>query len=180
MSVLASMSSSEYFGQLTEAMTWLGQQPETVFVGQSVEYGGQRANKTFSGVPKNKLREMPICEDFTIGYCTGLALEGYIPVCFIPRWDFMLLAANQIVNHLDKIPVMGDFKPKVVIRTAVGSSTPFNPGPQHVQNHTMPFRQMLSTMDVHELFKAEYIVPTYQKAFANERSCIVVEHMSRY
>ena len=59
--------------------------------------------------------EMPICEDFTVGFCTGLALEGYIPVCFIPRWDFLILAANQIINHLDKIPLLGGFKPKVII-----------------------------------------------------------------
>lgn len=179
MSAQARMS-SEYFDQLTEAMTWLGKQPDTVFYGQSVEYGGQRAFKTFAGVPEEKRVEMPICEDFTVGFCTGFSLEGYVPVCFIPRWDFLLLAANQIINHLDKIPVMGDFRPKVIIRTAVGGSKPLDPGPQHKQNYTMPFRQMLQTMDVHELFTAKWIVPTYQQAYASERSCIVVEHMSNY
>lgn len=169
-----------YFEELTKAMTLLGEHQKTLFIGQSVKYGGQRAFNTFRGVPEDKRIEMPICEDFTVGFCTGMSLEGYIPVCFIPRWDFLILAANAIVNHLDKIPVMGDFKPKVIIRTAVGAEHPLNPGPQHTQNHTFAFRQMLKTMEIHELLAPHYIVPTYERALKSERSSIIVERMSRY
>lgn len=169
-----------YFESLRDAMSLLADHPKTIFVGQAVSHSGQAAYATFSGVAKDKRLEMPVCEDFQMGLCTGLALEGYIPISFYPRWDFLLLAANQLINHLDKIPLMSGFRPKVIIRTAVGRSSPLNPGPQHTQNHTHAFRQMLHTVDVHELFKAEYIVPTYLKALESERSCIVVEHMSKY
>lgn len=169
-----------YFEEINKAMRMLAEHPQTLFVGQAVAYPGQAAFKTFDGVPMEKRLEMPVCEDFQAGFCTGLALEGYIPISFYPRWDFLLIAANQIINHLDKIPLMTGFKPKVIFRTAVGRTQPFDPGPQHTGNYTMPFRQMLKTMDVHELFAPHYIVPTYQRALKSERSCIVVEHMSKY
>ena len=169
-----------YFEELTKAMGLLAEHQKTLFVGQAVKYSGQAAYGTFRDVPMDRRIEMPVCEDFQMGFCAGLALEGFIPISFYPRWDFLLMAAGQLVNHLDKFPLMSKFRPKVIIRTAVGRSAPLNPGPQHTQNHTHAFRQMLHTVDVHELFKAEYIVPTYQKALESERSCIVVEHMSKY
>jgi pyruvate/2-oxoglutarate/acetoin dehydrogenase E1 component len=168
-----------YFEEITKAMTMLAKHPKTLFVGQSVEYGGQRAFKTFEGVPAKKRIEMPICEDMTVGFCTGLALEGYIPVCFIPRWDFLLLAANQIVNHLDKIPLLGDFRPKVIIRTAVGTNRPINPGPQHTQDYTEPFKLMCRTLIVARAYP-EYVARAYDAALRGPHSTIVVEQMEHY
>jgi len=158
----------------------LAEHPKTLFVGQSVAYGGQRAHSTFSLVPMDKRLEMPICEDFTIGFCTGMALEGYIPVCFIPRWDFLLIAANQIVNHLDKVLLFSDFRPKVIIRTAVGTDKPLNPGHQHTQNHTAAFRHMLKTIRVFEMNDADCIYRSYEHALNGDRPTILVEHMSEY
>jgi pyruvate/2-oxoglutarate/acetoin dehydrogenase E1 component len=107
-----------------------------------------------------------------MGFCTGLALEGYIPVCVYPRIDFMLLAANQLVNHLDK---MEGFKPKVIIRTAVGSKSPLNPGPQHTQDHTSAFSLMLKNIPV------EWFEPgVYEKALERPGSTLVVEDMEWY
>src|SRR3990167_9571398 len=138
-----------YFDEITKAMALLAQHPKTLFVGQAVRYDGQRAHATFKDVPMDRRIEMPVCEDFQMGFCTGLALEGYIPVCFFPRWDFAILAANQIVNHLDKIPLLGGFRPKVIIRTAVGASSPLDPGPQHTQDYTRQFADMCKTISVH-------------------------------
>lgn len=169
-----------YFQAITDSMTMLAQHPKTLFIGQAVKYGGQRAHATFAGVPMDRRIEMPICEDFTVGFCTGLALEGYIPVCFIPRWDFLILAANQIINHLDKILLLGGFRPKVIIRTAVGTNKPLDPGPQHTQNYTVPMRQMLKTVHVYELFNAQHVTEIYKHVLAINEPSIVVEHMSEY
>ena len=51
----------------------------------------------------------------------------------------MILAMNQLVNHLDKMQVMSEglFKPKVIIRVAIGSKKPLNGGVQHTQNYTV-------------------------------------------
>lgn len=160
-------------------MAMLAEHPRTLFVGQAVKYAGQAAFKTFERVPMEKRIEMPVCEDFQIGFCTGLAMQGYLPVSFFPRWDFLIIAANQLINHLDKLPLMG-WKPKVIIRTAVGRTQPLDPGPQHCQNYTFPIRQMLKTVSVFEILKAEQVIPIYQLALNCEESCIVVEHMSMY
>jgi pyruvate/2-oxoglutarate/acetoin dehydrogenase E1 component len=169
-----------YFDELTLSMTMLAEHPKTLFVGQSVAYDGQRAHKSFAGVPMERRIEMPICEDFTIGFCTGLALEGYIPVCFIPRWDFLVIAANQLINHLDKIPLMSSFRAKVIIRTAVGAMKPLNPGHQHTQDHTRAFKLMLKTITILELGAAYQVVPAYHHALNYKGSFIVVEKMELY
>lgn len=169
-----------YLDELTKAMTMLAEHPKTIFVGQAVRYDGQRAHATFSGVPMEKRIEMPVAEDFQMGFCTGLALEGYIPICFFPRWDFAILAANQIINHLDKIPLLGGFRPKVIIRTAVGTNKPLDPGPQHTQNHSTAFTLMLKTISVMDVTEARFINTAYERALHSERPSIVVERMSEY
>jgi pyruvate/2-oxoglutarate/acetoin dehydrogenase E1 component len=169
-----------YQNALTEAMACLASHPKTLFVGQAVKYDGQRAHATFKDVPMDRRIEMPVCEDFQAGFCTGLALEGYIPLCFFPRWDFAILALNQIVNHLDKIPLLGGFRPRVIIRTAVGASAPLNPGPQHTGDYTSQVRQMLKTIKVIDLVAARYIVPAYRESLEANEPTILVERMESY
>ena len=43
-----------------------------------------------------------------------------------------------MINHLDKIQYMSQkqFRPKVIIRTSVGSKKPLDGGVQHTQNYT--------------------------------------------
>ena len=113
-----------YYGQLKEAMTLLARDPRVLFLGQSVAYPGQAMHQTFAQIPNNRRREFPVAEDFQMGYSLGLALTGILPVCVYPRFDFLLLAANQLVNHLDKAEDMGWPSAKVIIRTAVGAQHP--------------------------------------------------------
>lgn len=156
-------------------MTWLGEKPDTVFVGQSVAYGGQRAHQTFVNVPLWKRIEMPVSEDFQMGFCNGLALAGKVPMSFFPRMDFLILGMNQLVNHLDKLPI-----PKVIIRTAVGASEPLDPGPQHTQNHVKALQMMLRSVRVLELLGEQEIMPAYAHAWETPGSFILVEHMAKY
>lgn len=161
-------------------MGMLAKHPKTIFVGQAVRYDGQRLHATLKYVPMEKRIEMPVCEDFQVGFCTGLALEGYIPISIFPRWDFLLIAANQLVNHLDKIPLMGGFRPKMILRTAVGSNKPLDPGHQHTQNHSTPFEMMLKTVDVLRCYAPQMVIPTYHEALVSDKSAIVVEYMEQY
>ena len=153
-------------------MTMLGQNPKTLFVGQNMRYDGQRMCASFSGVPMEKRIEMPVCEDLQMGFCTGLSLEGYIPVCVYPRMDFMLLASNQLINHLDK---MTGFKPKVIVRVAVGSAKPLNPGPQHVGDYTEALSLMLKNIPV-----VEFEPGVYEAALEGSGPVVVVERMEKY
>jgi len=133
-------------------------------------------------VPQHQRLEMPVAEDMQMGMAIGMALGGYLPVCVFPRWNFLLLAANQLVNHLDRLPLYSDggYQPKVIIRTAVPSSHPFNPGPQHDDDFTDAFRAMLRTVRIETLVQPSDIVPAYAAAVKSERSMLLVEYTDCY
>jgi pyruvate/2-oxoglutarate/acetoin dehydrogenase E1 component len=173
-----------YFDELIRSMDWLASDPRTLFLGQSVKWDGHSLFKSLKNVPDHKRLEMPVAEDFQMGFSLGLALQGVIPVSIYPRWDFLLLAANQLVNHLDKIPQVsrGGFEPRVIIRVSVGSTQPLNPGPQHCQDHTKAFSKMLQTVEVIDLQAASDIFPAYYRAMtrADGYSTLLVEHADLY
>jgi len=180
MLALASTSSSSYTGELTRAMEMLSRHPKTIFVGQNVVYGGQRMCATFKDIPMDKRLEFPVAEDFQLGFCIGLSFEGYIPVCVYPRMDFLVLAFNQLINHLDKIALVSTFRPKVIIRTAVGSKKPLDAGPQHTQNHCSALWAMLKTVEVYECLTPTQVMQSYKAALISPKSCLIVEHMDSY
>lgn len=171
---------SEYFEQLKQAMALLARNDRTIFVGQGVGNAGTTMTDTLSLVPEHKLLEFPVAEDLQMGACIGMALEGALPVCVFPRWNFMICATNQIVNHLDRIPIYSDYRPKVIIRVATPSISPFYPGPQHDDDFTEAFRQMLRTVEVQTLERPEEIVPAYRRAMRADHSTILVEYTGLY
>lgn len=152
----------------------LASDPRVLFVGQGVRYDNHKMFETLSGIPMDKRLELPVCEDFQMGFCTGLALTGRIPVCIFPRMDFLLLAANQLVNHLDKLPLFG-WTPKVIIRTAIGAKAPLDAGPQHTQNHTQAFVQMLTSVQVETVFRPLDVMPLYRDSLDSSKSFLIVE-----
>lgn len=174
----------DYGNELRRAMAWLGEKEDTIFLGQSVEYPGTGIFGTLGNVPLGKRREMPVAEDMQLGVSTGLALNGFVPISIFPRWNFLLLATNQLVLHLDKLPIYsnGGYKPKVIIRVAVATPKPLDPQAQHLGNFTDPFRQMLKTVEVIELLGAHEVFNAYKRAYERNdgRSTLIVEHTSRY
>jgi pyruvate/2-oxoglutarate/acetoin dehydrogenase E1 component len=161
---------------ITQSMTMLAGHSKTVFVGQNVRYDGQAQFDTFSGVQMERRIELPVAEDFQMGFCIGLSLQGYIPISFYPRIDFLLLACNQLVNHLDKIPMMSSYQPKVIIRTTVGQTKPLNAGLQHTQNHTEALRLMLKTVRVDEVRTPDEVFSAYEGALQSKYSTLIVEN----
>lgn len=89
----------------------------------------------------------------------------------------MLLATNQIVNHLDKIPEMSEYRPRVIIRTSIGSERPLHPQHQHVGDYADSFKLMAPNIEVIRLNEPEEIFESYQKAYEREdgKSTILVE-----
>ena len=167
----------KYFDELTRAMNWLAEKPETFFLGQAVCADGTGMTNTLKGVDISKRLEFPVCEDFQMGVSNGLALAGRIPVSIFPRWDFLVLATNQIVNHLDRFIEISDYKPKVIIRTGVGSVRPLDPHAQHRNDYTYAFQLMLRNIEVIRLEQPEDIFPAYEKAYTRTdgKSTIIVE-----
>ena len=79
--------------------------------------------------------------------------------------DFLVLAANQLVNHLDKLGEMTrETPPKVIVRTSIGSERPLHPGPQHTGDFTDAFRLLLPHMELVRLDEPEDVYPAYLHA----------------
>ena len=173
-----------YLDELIRSMTYLANKKNVIFLGQSVNYSGNAIFNTLSKIKKSKKMEMPVAEEFQMGFSIGLALSGYLPVTCYPRFDFLLLAVNQLVNHLDKIYYFSEkeFNPKVIIRTSIGSKKPLDGGHQHTQNHTLAFKKMLKYVEVFELKDKKQIFKTYKKISANKFSkpSLVIEYGDFY
>ena len=173
------MSNQLYNQRLKEAMNWLAAQPDTIFLGQAVRYGGTGCYESLTEVPDHKKIEFPIAENFQIGVSTGLAMQGFVPVSVIPRWNFLLCATDQIINHLDKMILLssGRCRPKVIIRVAKGSETPVDPQEQHKGNFSSAFRSMCASIDIIECDSPDSILQAYDRAYTRTdgRSTIVVE-----
>ena len=170
----------KYFDSLKEAMSLLANHPKTLFIGQAVEYEGTGLYDSLSHLPSEKRLELPVAEYLQSGIANGMAIEGMIPVSTFPRWNFLLMGVDQIVNHLDKFKSMsnGKLNPKVIIRVAVGSEHPVDPQCQHKGNFSEAFRQMTSNIEVIELIEPEDILPAYEKALNREDgiNTILVEY----
>lgn len=168
-----------YYNQLQQAMSLLAEHPKTVFIGQAVEFEGTGLYDSLTHLPDNKKIELPVAEYLQSGLANGMAIEGMIPVSTYPRWNFLLMGTDQIVNHLDKFITMSNGKctPKVIIRVAVGSEKPVDPQCQHKGNFSDAFKSMLKNIEVIELIEPEQIVPAYEKALNREDgvSTILVE-----
>ena len=161
-----------YRESLIEAMDWLASQPDTIFIGQTVKNPGSRIHGSLEKVPLEKRIEFPVAEEMQLGASLGMALEGLVPVTIFPRFDFLLLAMNQLVNHIDKIGVMsnGGMRPRIIIRTSVGSKRPLDGGPQHTNNHAKAVKNMLTEVEVVELRYPPAVLPYYQKAYKDEET----------
>lgn len=139
----------KYIDALTEAMKRIGTDDRAIFIGQAVRYTGTKLFKTFSGVDELKKVEMPVAEDMQMGISIGLAMNGFIPITVYPRWNFLLLATNQLVNHLDKIPQFSEYRPGVIVRVAAPDpKSVVDPGPQHTGDFTAMFGEMLDRVKV--------------------------------
>ncbi len=174
----------KYFEELKRTMEWLSNQENTIFIGQAVEVPGTAMFNTLKDIDINKRIEMPVFEDTQLGISLGMSLTGKRVISIFPRWNFLLCATNQLVNHLDKFPIMSDGKinPKIIVRTAVGSERPLFPGHQHIGNMSNAYREMLSSVNVIELNEPEDIFPAYEKAYNSEdgKSSILVEFQDFY
>ena len=167
----------KYKDEIIRSMEWLGEKEDTIFLGQSVKYSGNAIYNTLKTLPEEKRIELPVFEEIQMGMSTGMALDGLVPICCFPRFDFILRCMDSLVNHLDKMQHMteGTFKPKVIMRTSIGSTNPLNGGVQHTNNYTEPFKQILGEVDVVLLNEPEEIFPAFENAYNRDGSSLIIE-----
>jgi pyruvate/2-oxoglutarate/acetoin dehydrogenase E1 component len=89
---------------------------------------------------------------------------------------------NQLINHLDVFEEMSreEYKPKVIIRTAVGATKPLEPGLQHGKDISYMLDVGLKNINVVRLTNKEDIVPEYLKALNSDTSTVLVEYRDLY
>ena len=107
---------------LIEEMT---RDEKVILIGEDVgAYGGvfKVSKGLIDKFGPQRVRDTPICESAIIGTATGAALMGMRPVAEISFIDFILLAMDQIGNHVAKIMQIapGLLELPMVIRTEGG------------------------------------------------------------
>ena len=172
----------KYKDELIRSMEWLGEKEDTIFLGQSVSYSGNAIYNTLKTLPEEKRLEVPVFEEVQMGMSTGMAMNGLVPISCFPRFDFLMRCMDSLVNHLDKMQTMTEFnfRPKVIIRTSIGSTNPLNGGVQHTQDYTTQMKTMLSEVKVVMLDEPEDIMKEFQKAYYREGSTLLIEHGDYY
>jgi pyruvate/2-oxoglutarate/acetoin dehydrogenase E1 component len=174
----------KYFNELKKSMTYMSNSNKSVFIGQAVEVQGTAMYKTLLNVDKKKKIELPVAEEMQMGITIGMLMKGYTPISIYPRFNFLILAMNQLVNHLDKLDEMtgGYYKSKAIIRTSIGSIKPLNPQSQHTGDYTSAIKKMCKNINVVKLTSPNQIFTEYKKAFSRKDrvSTILVEYGDYY
>ena len=171
-----------YFEAIQISMKLLERQKKSIFIGQSILYPGNLIYKSLSSIKKNKKLEVPIFEEVQMGLSIGLALNGYLPINCYPRFDFLLLAFNQLINHLDKFSIITKkrFNPKVITRVMVGAKKPIDAGEQHTQDYSKAIKLMVKNIDIYELKTPQAIISSYKKALMSNKSSIMIEYSEKF
>jgi len=161
-----------YKDSLTDAMTLLAKE-NFIFVGQQIIYPGNPMSTTLGNVPKENMIETPVMEETQMGMSLGLAMTGKNVVTFYPRWDFIIVASNQLINSVDKYSLMTGKPINLLIRLGKGSDKPLDPGHQHKNNYINEFRSMCKHVTFHDLKTSDDIVLGYQEALKGGIHCLV-------
>lgn len=162
------------------SMELLATNPMVRFIGYNLKYGS-KSYGSLTNIDPNIIIETPVAEQLMSGLAIGMALEGFLPVMIFERHDFLLLATDQLINHLSKIKLMsqGEFTPRIIIRAIVGGTKPFHPGPQHIQDFTDIFK-VHSTFHIFEPQNAKEIKEAYINALQLSESSFIVEKRDEY
>jgi len=164
----------KYKQHIGNELAKLGTLDHTIFLGEGIINAG-RCYDTLNEVPLTKCIEMPIAENLIVGSAIGLALAGYYPIVVFQRMDFMLVAADAIINHIAKLPEMSGNQiiMPIVIRTILGStSKKFEMGPQHCADYRHVFSPYIKCID--------YRPGAYLENFSKPNPIIIIERKDDY
>ena len=110
----------------------------------------------------------------------GLAITGKTVISFYPRWDFLISAANQLINHVDKYELMTGKKVNILIRVGKGADVPLDPGHQHKANYIEQFKTMCPNIQVHDLKTWQDVELSYNYVIKEGGIHIMAEYPELY
>lgn len=171
-----------YQGSYKDAMNLAMQElgdAGAIFIGYNVARGD--AMGTLKTVQSDQKLETPVAENLMTGLAIGMSFEGFRPVLYFERHDFMLIAMDAIVNHIDKIERIshGEFQVPVIIRAVTADGGPFYSGITHSQDFTEVLKAAVS-FPVLDPRDGRDVLSAFRGAFASCRPAIVIERKSRY
>ena len=163
---------------VTQGMTELGEDG-AIFIGYSLIPGD--AMGTLKNVPDDQKIETPVAENLMVGLAIGMSFEGFLPVLYYERHDFMMVAADAIINHIDKIERIshGEFKCPIIIRAVTTDAGPFYSGITHSQDFTEVFRRAVS-FPVLDPVNGAGVTSCLLAARRSGKPCMIIERKSRY
>ena len=133
----------------------------------------------FKKYGKERLIDTPIAELSIVGNAIGMAIAGLRPVVELMTANFSLLAFDQIINHMAKLPYMsaGKLKLSMVVRMPQGVSKQL--GAQHSEN----YEQMLSAVPglfVFAVSSPSYAYHALKHSIRMDDPVIFIEHELLY
>ena len=160
------------------AMKELGDEG-AIFIGYNVAKGD--AMGTLKEVSTEQKLETPVAENLMSGLAIGMSFEEFLPVIYFERHDFMMVAMDAIVNHVDKIERIshGEFKVPVIIRAVTADGGPFYSGITHSQDFTEVLKAAV-TFPVSDPKNGKEVLEAFRNARDSKRPAIIVERKSRY
>ena len=150
-----------------------------IFIGYNVAKGD--AMGTLKEVSAEQKLETPVAENLMSGLAIGMSFEEFLPVIYFERHDFMMVAMDAIVNHVDKIERIshGEFKVPVIIRAVTADGGPFYSGITHSQDFTEVLKAAV-TFPIYDPKNGKEILEAFRNARDSKRPAIIVERKSRY
>jgi hypothetical protein len=151
-----------------------------IFIGYNTRCGG-RAYGAFKNIPDDQLLETPLAENLMLGLGMGMSLEGFRPVVFFERHEFLMNAMDAIVNSLDIIETIsdGEYRMPVIIKAVAGSVKPFYAGLSHSQNFSDKIRNFVH-FPVYAPETGAEVLTAYELAKAAKGPTMISEMKSKY
>lgn len=170
----------KYKNILTKFMTELSEDKDTIFIGQQVRFKGNPMTTTLINVPEIQKIELPIMEDAQMGISIGLSMTGKRVVTFYPRWDFLIIAANQLITHADNFKKMTNKDLHIIVRVGKGSEHPLDPGPQHKNNYSESFKLMSKSITYFDCKTNHDLQIAYKIASEKKGVYVITEYPELY
>lgn len=168
-----------YKNAMSQVMTELGEDDKTIFIGYNVLRGD--AMGTLKNVDNNQKLETPVAENLMCGLAIGMSFEGFKPVIYFERHDFMLVAMDAIGNHIDKIERIshGEYELPIIIRAVEAFGGPFYSGPTHHQDFTNLLKELVS-FPVLDPSNGVEVLKAFKGARNSNKPAIIIERKKRY
>jgi pyruvate/2-oxoglutarate/acetoin dehydrogenase E1 component len=161
----------------------LSEDPRVVVLGEDIldPYGGTfKVTKGLSDRFPGRVLTTPLSEAGFTALAAGMAIRGLRPVVEIMFGDFLMLAADQIVNHIGKYRWMYNDQVRVplVVRTPMGGRRGY--GPTHSQTLEKHF---IGAPGWHVVAPSPFHEPgalLYRAALEDDDPVLFIENKSMY